>query len=66
MKQTKAQLLDLIKDKEKGDTALDKLRLFVVWFLSTETDIGRAEWQQFEEALTAAGVDGTCLPYIRQ
>ncbi|KAI7786367.1 Vesicle trafficking between the ER and Golgi [Diaporthe eres] len=66
MKQTKAQILDLIKDKEKGDTALDKLRLFVVWFLSTETDIGRAEWQQFEEALTAAGVDGTCLPYIRQ
>jgi hypothetical protein len=56
----------LIKDKEKGDTALDKLRLFVVWFLSTETDIGRADWQQFEEALTAAGVDGTCLPYIRQ
>lgn len=66
MKQTKAQILDLIKDKEKGDTALDKLRLFVVWFLSTETDVGRAEWQQFEEALTAAGVDGTCLPYIRQ
>ncbi|KAL1864855.1 Vesicle trafficking between the ER and Golgi [Diaporthe australafricana] len=62
MKQTKAQILDLIKDKEKGDTALDKLRLFVVWFLSTETDIGRAEWQQFEEALTAAGADGTCLP----
>ncbi|KAH8785613.1 snare docking complex subunit [Diaporthe sp. PMI_573] len=66
MKQTKSQILDLIKDKEKGDTALDKLRLFVVWFLSTETDIGRADWQQFEEALTAAGVDGTCLPYIRQ
>lgn len=66
MKQTKAQILDLIKDKEKGDTALDKLRLFVVWFLSIETDIGRAEWQQFEEALTAAGADGTCLPYVRQ
>ncbi|POS74917.1 hypothetical protein DHEL01_v206695 [Diaporthe helianthi] len=66
MKQTKAQILELIKDKEKGDTALDKLRLFVVWFLSTETDIGRADWQQFEEALTTAGVDGTCLPYIRQ
>ncbi|KAG8168623.1 hypothetical protein KVR01_001372 [Diaporthe batatas] len=66
MKQTKAQVLDLIKDKEKGETALDKLRLFIVWFLSTETDIGRADWQQFEEALTAAGVDCTCLPYIRQ
>jgi sec1 family domain-containing protein 1 len=66
MKHTKAQILDLIKDKGKGDTALDKLRLFIVWFLSTEADIGRADWQQFEEALTAAGVDGTCLPYIKQ
>lgn len=66
MKQTKAQVLELIKDKEKGDTSIDKLRLFIVWFLSTEADISRAEWQQFEEALTAAGVDGTCLPYIRQ
>ncbi|KAK7746330.1 Vesicle trafficking between the ER and Golgi [Cytospora paraplurivora] len=66
MRQTKAQILDLIKDKEKGDTPIDRLRLFIVWFLSTETDLSRAEWQQFEEALTAAGVDGTCLPYIRQ
>lgn len=66
MKQTKAQILDLIKDKEKGDTPLDKLRLFIVWFLTTESDISRTEWQQFEEALTTAGVDGTCLPYIKQ
>lgn len=65
MKQTKAQVLDIIKDKEKG-SAIDKLRLFIVWFLSTETDIPRAEWQQFEEALMAAGVEGGCLPYIRQ
>lgn len=66
MKQTKGQILELIKDNEKGDTPIDKLRFFIVWFLSTETDITRAEWQQFEEALTAAGVEGTCLPYIRQ
>jgi hypothetical protein len=66
MKHTKAQVLELIKDKEKGDTPIDKLRLFIVWFLSAETDVSRAEWQQFEEALTAAGVDGACLPYIRQ
>lgn len=66
MKQTKPQMLELIKDKDKGDTPIDKLRLFIVWFLSTEADVSRAEWQQFEEALTAAGVDGTCLPYIRQ
>ncbi|KAL8351950.1 hypothetical protein RB601_002322 [Gaeumannomyces tritici] len=65
-KQTKAQLLEMIKDGDKGKDPLDKLRLFIIWFLSTEQDLNRQEWQQFEEALTAAGVDGTCLPYIRQ
>ncbi|KAL8383022.1 hypothetical protein RB595_006674 [Gaeumannomyces hyphopodioides] len=65
-KQTKAQLLEMIKDGDKGNDPLDKLRLFIIWFLSTEQDLNRQEWQQFEEALTAAGVDGTCLPYIRQ
>lgn len=65
-KQTKAQLLEMIKDGAKGNDPLDKLRLFIIWFLSTEQDLNRQEWQQFEEALAAAGVDGTCLPYIRQ
>lgn len=65
-KQTKAQLLEMIKDGDKGNDPLDKLRLFIIWFLSTEQDLNRQEWQQFEEALTEAGVDGTCLPYIRQ
>lgn len=66
MKQTKAQILELIKDGTKGNDPLDKLRLFIIWFLSTEQDINTAEWNQFKEALTATGVDDTCLPYIRQ
>lgn len=66
MKQTKAQMLELIKDADKGNQPADKLRLFIIWFLSTEQDVSRADWQQFEEALTAAGVNGTCLAYIRQ
>ncbi|KAI0197483.1 snare docking complex subunit [Astrocystis sublimbata] len=66
MKQTKAQMLETIKDEEKGTESLDKLRLFIIWFLSTEQEVGRADWTQFEEALTAAGVNTTCLPYIRQ
>ncbi|TRX95124.1 hypothetical protein FHL15_003816 [Xylaria flabelliformis] len=66
MKQTKAQMLETIKDGSKGTDPLDKLRLFIIWFLSTEQEVNRADWTQFEEALTAAGVETTCLPYIRQ
>ncbi|KAI1179208.1 snare docking complex subunit [Nemania sp. FL0916] len=66
MKQTKAQMLETIKDGSKGDDPLDKLRLFIIWFLSTEQEVSRADWTQLEEALAAAGVDNTCLAYIRQ
>ncbi|KAI1499896.1 sec1 protein [Biscogniauxia marginata] len=66
MKQTKSQILEIIKDEAKGTDPLDKLRLFIIWFLSTEQDVSRADWTQLEEALTAAGVDTSCLPYIRQ
>lgn len=66
MKQTSKSMLDFIKDGDKGSAAMDKLRLFCIWFLSTETELNRAEWQQFEDALTAAGADRTCLPYIKQ
>ncbi|KAK3296848.1 Sec1-like protein [Chaetomium fimeti] len=65
MKQTKAQMLELIKTEDKGQPG-DKLRLFVIWFLSTEQDVSRQEWSQFEEALEAAGCDKTSLAYIRQ
>jgi hypothetical protein len=65
-RQTKAQVLELLQDKEKGDQPIDKLRLFIIWYLSTEQDVARAEWSQFEEALTATGADVTSLPYIRQ
>ncbi|KAH8671563.1 Sec1 family protein [Xylariales sp. PMI_506] len=66
MKQTKAQVLEVIKDDEKGNQPLDKLRLFIIWFLSTEQEVTRAEWTQFEEALNAAGADTTPLAYVRQ
>jgi sec1 family domain-containing protein 1 len=66
MKQTKAQILDLIKDNTKGDQPVDKLRLFIIWFLSTEQEVSRSDWDAFEGALTAAGVDKKSLAYIRQ
>lgn len=65
-KQTKAQILELIKEENRGDRPADKLRLFIIWFLSTEQDIPKAEFHSFVDALAAAGAETTSLPYIRQ
>ena len=68
-KETKQQILVHLKEeKETPGQPEDKLRLFIIWFLSLspEQDISRAEWTQFEEVLSAAGADIGCLPYIRQ
>ncbi|GAQ04058.1 protein sly1 [Aspergillus lentulus] len=66
-KQSKTQIMELINDPAKGSNPTDKLRLFLIWFLSTETDLSRADLSQFEEALTRAGVeDISPLTYVRQ
>jgi hypothetical protein len=66
-KQSKSQILELINDPSKGSESLDKLRLFVIWFLSTEIELSRSEMTQFEEALTKAGVpDISSLAYVKQ
>lgn len=66
-KQSKSQLMDLINDPAKGSNPLDKLRIFLIWFLSTETELNRNEMTQFEEALKKAGVpDVSPLAYVRQ
>ncbi|KAG8529456.1 uncharacterized protein KY384_006093 [Bacidia gigantensis] len=65
-KQTKAQILDLLSAIDKGKEPLDKLRLFVIWFLSTEQEIARSEMERFEAALANAGVDTTALAYVKR
>ncbi|CAK3949219.1 probable Golgi transport Sly1 [Lecanosticta acicola] len=65
-KQTKAQMLELLRDPEKGNEPADKLRIFIIWFLSTETDLSRADMEQFEDVLKKTGVDITPLTYIRK
>lgn len=65
-KQTKAQMLELLNDVEKGKEPLDKLRLFIIWFLSTEQEVSRTEMDRFEEALTRAGADITALTYVQR
>ncbi|KAF2003745.1 SEC1 family transport protein-like protein SLY1 [Amniculicola lignicola CBS 123094] len=64
-KQTKAQMMDLIKDNDKGNDALDKLRLFLQWYLSTEQDVSRADLEGFTQALEAIGADTTSIKYIK-
>ncbi|KAF7549543.1 hypothetical protein G7046_g8315 [Stylonectria norvegica] len=66
IKQTKAQIMEIIKDENKGTEPVDKLRLFVIWFLSTEQEVGRVDLESFGQALSAAGADVSCLSYIRQ
>ncbi|KAA8646538.1 hypothetical protein EYZ11_010736 [Aspergillus tanneri] len=66
-KQSKTQIMELINDSAKGNEPLDKLRLFLIWFLSTETELSRTDMSQFEEALTRAGVnDFSPLAYVKQ
>ena len=65
-KQTKVQMLEIIKANDKGSQPADKLRLFIIWVLSIDQDLSRADMEQFEEALKSTGVDTSPLAYIRQ
>ncbi|KAF2718751.1 Sec1-like protein [Polychaeton citri CBS 116435] len=65
-KQSKAQMMELINDDDKGTEPLDKLRLFIIWFLSTEIDVNRNEMERFEEALRNKNIDTMPVTYIRQ
>ncbi|KAK4981762.1 hypothetical protein LTR28_002959, partial [Elasticomyces elasticus] len=65
-KQTKTQILELLSDGDKGTEPLDKLRLFIIWYLSTEQEVSRADMDKFDEALQKAGADTTALAYIRR
>jgi sec1 family domain-containing protein 1 len=64
-KQTKAQMLELIKDPERGQ-AMDKLRLYIIWFLSFEQEVSASDIRSFEEALQAIGADATPLEFIKR
>ena len=59
-KQTPSQMLELINSTDKGTEPLDKLRIFVIWFLSTEIKTEKAMYTRFEQALVTAG----CAEYI--
>jgi len=66
VKQTKVQMLEFIKDGTKGTEPSDKLRLFIIWFLSVDQEIARTDMDRFEEALKEIGADIQPLTYIKQ
>uniref|UniRef100_A0A093XX78 Protein sly1 n=1 Tax=Talaromyces marneffei PM1 TaxID=1077442 RepID=A0A093XX78_TALMA len=66
-KQSKAQILELINDSSKGTDPSDKLRLFIIWFLTTEMELTRGEMTNFEEALQKAGNEDTSsIAYVKR
>lgn len=58
-KQSGSEILSLIKSSEKGDNPLDKLRLFIIWYLSVDREPSKAELAEFENALKDAGCTDT-------
>ena len=64
-KQSRTQILELLNDDAKGKEPLDKLRLYIIWFLSTEQELSRADMDRFEEVLVKAGADTAALNYVK-
>ena len=63
-RQSATQMLQLITEDDKGNNPLDKLRIFITWYLSTETEPSKAEMNRFESALLTAGC-GDRLPALK-
>lgn len=63
-KQTTQQMMQLVEAEDKGNDAVDKLRIFIIWYLSTEVEPSKAEMARFEEALTIAGC-GASMPALK-
>jgi len=62
--QDKKELLNLISPDSKG-TPEDKLRLFLIYFMSTKS-IPPQELEQYEDALTKSGADLGPLKYLKK
>ncbi|RMD40981.1 hypothetical protein DV735_g4156, partial [Chaetothyriales sp. CBS 134920] len=54
-KQSSADMLALIQSTEKGSNPLDKLRIFIIWYLSVDREPSKAELAEFTTALSEAG-----------
>lgn len=64
-KQSKAQMLEMINDPDKKN-ASDKLRAFIVWYLSSEGDVDRGDVAELEAALAKAGCSLEPVAHIKK
>uniref|UniRef100_I3MCM7 Sec1 family domain containing 1 n=1 Tax=Ictidomys tridecemlineatus TaxID=43179 RepID=I3MCM7_ICTTR len=58
-------LLDIISDPDAG-TPEDKMRLFLIYYISTQQVPSEADLEQYKKALTDAGCNLNPLQYIKQ
>ncbi|KAF9580415.1 Vesicle trafficking between the ER and Golgi [Lunasporangiospora selenospora] len=63
-KQTKVTMLEAINDPEKK-VPDDKMRFFLIYYLSTQDDIPNDVMQEYEDALVKAGCDLAPLRYVK-
>jgi sec1 family domain-containing protein 1 len=62
-RQSKQQVLEAINDPERK--AIDKLRTFIIFFLSVD-NVSKEDMAEYEAALTKAGVDLSALTYVKR
>lgn len=63
-RQNKNTLLETIRDPEKKNPE-DKMRLFLIYYLSTVDEISKEDMEAYENALSEAGCDIEPLHYIK-
>ncbi|KAJ8663937.1 hypothetical protein O0I10_000212 [Lichtheimia ornata] len=64
-RQNKNLLLEVIRDQEKKNPE-DKMRLFLIYYLSTADEVPKEDMDAYEKALGEAGCDMTPLEYIKR
>jgi sec1 family domain-containing protein 1 len=62
-RQSKAQILEAINDPERK--AADKLRTFIIFFLSVE-NVTKEDMMEYEAALLKAGISLAALNYVKR
>lgn len=64
-KQTKVQLLEIINDPERK-SPVDKMRMFIIWYLSTESVVSKGDIVEYEAALKGVDCDLAPLAYVKK
>ncbi|KAK9473627.1 Sec1-like protein [Dipodascopsis tothii] len=64
-RQNKQAILEAINDPERKDP-VDKLRLFLIYYISLDSAVSAADMADFERALVAQGCDVAALAFVKR